>query len=78
VSAIRSVIESDADNRVSDLHVWRVGSHHLAAVISIVTHYPKSPEYYKDLLADFDVMHATVEVNPCTSEPCLASQRSPV
>ena len=41
VEEIRSKIESDADNRVSDIHVWRVGTHHLSAIVSIVTHYPQ-------------------------------------
>jgi len=72
VSAIRAAIEADADNRVSDLHVWRVGSHHLAAVLSIVTYSPKRPECYKALLARFSVVHVTVEVNPCVGDPCLA------
>jgi cation diffusion facilitator family transporter len=72
VSAMLAAIESDADNRVSDLHVWRVGSHHLAAVLSVVTHSPKCPEYYKELLAEFNVVHVTVEVNPCVGDPCLA------
>lgn len=72
VEEIRSKIESDADNRVSDIHVWRVGTHHLSAIVSIVTHYPKSPDYYKKLLADYDeIAHVTVEVNPCDSEPCI-------
>jgi cation diffusion facilitator family transporter len=73
VEEIRSKIESDADNRVSDIHVWRVGTHHLSVIISIVTHYPKSPDYYKNLLAEYDeIAHFTVEVNPCDSEPCVA------
>jgi len=73
VEEIRSIIESDSDNRVSDLHVWRVGSHHLSAIVSIVTHYPKSPEHYKKLLADYDeIVHVTVEVNPCDTEPCIS------
>ena len=72
VEEIRSKIESDADNRVSDIHVWRVGTHHLSAIVSIVTHYPQSPDHYKRLLADFDeIAHVTVEVNPCDSEPCI-------
>jgi len=72
VSEIRSKIESDSDNKVSDIHVWRVGSHHLSAIISIVTHYPKSPEYYKALLADYEeIEHVTVEVNECDGEPCI-------
>jgi Co/Zn/Cd efflux system component len=71
IAEIRSVIEADSDNRVSDLHVWRVSAHHLSAIISIVTHFPKSPDYYKKLLADYDeIAHVTVEVNPCKTEPC--------
>jgi cation diffusion facilitator family transporter len=73
VEEIRSKIESDADNRVSDIHVWRVGTHHLSAIVSIVTHFPKSPDHYKQLLADYhEIAHVTVEVNPCDSEPCIA------
>jgi cation diffusion facilitator family transporter len=61
-----------SDNRIADLHVWRVGSHHLSAIVSIVTHYPKSPDHYKKLLTDYDeIKHVTVEVNPCDTDPCL-------
>ena len=73
LAEIKSRIETDSDNRVSDLHVWRVGTYHLAAIVSIVTHYPKVPEYYKKLLADYDeIAHVTVEVNQAESDPCLA------
>lgn len=73
VAAIYATIESDSDNRVSDLHIWRIGSNQLAAIISIVTHYPKAPEHYKNLLNDFnELVHITVEVNRCESEPCIA------
>ena len=73
VEEIRAIIESDSDSRVSDLHVWRVGSHHLSAIVSIVTHYPKSPDHYKKLLADYDeIAHVTVEVNTSDTEPCIA------
>jgi cation diffusion facilitator family transporter len=72
VAEIRAIIEADSDNRVVDLHVWRVGSHHLSAIVSIVTHFPKSPDHYKKLLADYDeIAHVTVEVNSCDSDPCL-------
>jgi cation diffusion facilitator family transporter len=65
-------IESDRDNRISDLHVWKVGPEHYAAMISIVTHHPKSAEYYKKLIADVtNLAHTTVEVIHCDSEPCL-------
>ena len=76
VSAIRSAIESDLDNRVSDIHVWRVSSNHLAAILSIVTHYPKPPQHYKGLLAGLQVEHVTVEVNQCSGEPCVAPRET--
>src|SRR4030042_2734136 len=53
VSAIKSAIEADADNRVADIHVWIVGSHQMSAIISIVTHFPKEPQHYKKLLSGF-------------------------
>jgi cation diffusion facilitator family transporter len=69
---IISIIEADADNRVTDLHVWKVSPHHLAATISLVTHYPQSPEYYKNLLQSISSLaHVIVEVNQCQGEPCL-------
>ena len=72
VEEIRSIIESDSDNRITDLHIWRVGSHHLSAIVSVVTHYPKPPDHYKQLLADYDeIAHVTVEVNQCEGDPCL-------
>jgi len=78
VAEIRSIIESDSDNRVADLHVWRVGSHHLSAIIAIVTHYPKSPDHYKKLLSDYNEMaHVSVEVNPCQGDPCQVERQPP-
>lgn len=71
-AAIITAIERDSDNRVADLHLWKVSSAHFAAIISIVTHYPKDPNYYKSLLSEFhDVPHIVVEVNPCHETPCL-------
>lgn len=70
--AIKKVIEKDSDNRISDIHIWKIGSNHYAAIISLVTHFPKSTEYYKDLLSDFHrLSHITVEVNACKDEPCI-------
>lgn len=71
--AIRDSIENDADNRVSDIHVWKVGANHYAAIIALVTHYPNSTEYYKNLLRHFHrLSHITIEVNECRDEPCIA------
>ena len=72
-TAIKEKIESDADNRVSDLHVWRVGPSHFAVIISLVSHTPKTPDYYKALLSDFHgLSHITIEVHQCRDEVCLS------
>jgi len=72
MTAIRAAVEADADNRVTDLHIWPVGAHHFAAIISVVTHYPRPPAYYKEILNSFaELEHVTVEVNHCLDEPCL-------
>jgi Co/Zn/Cd efflux system component len=66
---IQAAIEAEADNRVCDLHLWRVGRRHLAAIVSVVTHEPRDPDYYKGLLQPFDdLAHVTVEVHRCTEE----------
>ena len=65
VENIRETIESHGDNRISDLHVWRLGPGQFAAVMSVVTQDPRPPNYYKELLRDFkDLSHVTVEINP--------------
>jgi cation diffusion facilitator family transporter len=75
--AVVNAIEEDADNRVTDLHIWYVGQHHLAATISLVTHYPQTSEYYKSLLKDIpSLAHVSVEVNHCDGEPCLDIHRT--
>jgi len=72
IHAIQQKIEADSDNRVSDIHVWKVGPLDYAAIISLVTHYPKGIAYYKKLINEFkELSHVTVEVNECKNEPCL-------
>mgnify|MGYP003572482720 FL=1 len=72
LAQIRHCIEGDRDNRISDLHVWRIGPHRFAAIISLVTHEPEAPAYYKRLLGDVpDLVHVTVEVNQCIDDHCL-------
>jgi len=71
-SAIKMCIENDSDNRIADIHIWRISASHYAAIISLVTHFPKPAEHYKELLADFHKLsHVTVEVHECQSEPCI-------
>lgn len=70
--AIKETIEKDSDNRISDIHVWKVGANHYAAIIALVTHYPNSTEHYKRLLNKFSKLaHVTVEVNKSEDELCV-------
>jgi len=72
--AIRQRLESVDDNRIADIHVWRVGPADYAAIISLVTHNPRNPDHYKQMLADFSkISHITVEINQCTGESCLVA-----
>ncbi len=62
---IRNALEVDGD-AISDLHLWRVGPGHCAAVISLVTHDPRHPETYKSKLASLPKLsHVTIEVQRC-------------
>ena len=65
-AAIRSAIEADADNRIADLHIWSVGPEHYSVMVSVVTHEPQAPEYYKRLLHNIPhLAHVLIEVNQC-------------
>jgi cation diffusion facilitator family transporter len=75
--AIRSAIETGCDDRVSDLHVWRVGPRHLAAIVSVVASAPMPPSAYKDRLHAFpDLAHVTVEVHACAGGPGAPASRA--
>jgi cation diffusion facilitator family transporter len=62
---MRARLES-GDDRVADLHLWRIGPGHCAAVVSIVSNAPTSLDAYKTRLADLPgLSHVTIEVLAC-------------
>jgi cation diffusion facilitator family transporter len=62
---IKARLETEGDF-VSDLHLWRLGPGHRAAVISIVSDHPRSPQDHKAKLADLPgLSHVTIEVLTC-------------
>jgi len=62
---IRDRLE-DGDDRIADLHIWRVGPGHHAALVSLVCDRPEPPQAYKARLAGIaGLSHLTVEVQPC-------------
>jgi cation diffusion facilitator family transporter len=74
---IREMIEADADNRITDLHVWKIGPQHLAVLLTIVTHHPRSASAYKQLLADlYQIKHLSIEVIKCEDKPCIALEEA--
>jgi len=62
-------LETGPHDRVSDLHLWRVGPGHNAAIVSLVSDHPEPPLAYKARLAGIDgLSHVTVEVHACPGE----------
>jgi Co/Zn/Cd efflux system component len=56
------VIETDGD-RLTDLHLWRLGPGHLGAILTVATKQQRGPEYYQMLLGRFrSLSHLTVQV----------------
>jgi cation diffusion facilitator family transporter len=69
-AAIRAAIEIAGD-RITDLHLWRVGPGHCGAIIAVVSEQPQVPAHYKNLLSGIaGLSHVTVEVQPCDDD-CL-------
>jgi cation diffusion facilitator family transporter len=62
---IRRRLERGGD-RIADLHIWRVGPGHHAALVSLVSDRPEPPQAYKARLAGIaGLSHLTVEVQLC-------------
>ena len=59
---MRATIETDGD-RLTDLHLWRLGPGHLGAIVSVATVRQREPDYYRSLLSRFHALsHLTVQV----------------
>jgi cation diffusion facilitator family transporter len=64
-AAVRKRMETDGD-RVSDLHLWRLGPGHFGVIVAIVSDHPAEPVRYKERLIDVEnLSHVTVEVHRC-------------
>lgn len=61
-TSMRAAIESEGD-RLSDLHLWRLGPGHLGAIVSVVTEKARDADFYRTRLARFkSLSHLTIEV----------------
>jgi cation diffusion facilitator family transporter len=55
-----------AGDRVSDLHLWRLGPGHAGLIASVVSDEPRQPAYYKSRLDGLaGLSHITIEVQAC-------------
>ena len=63
--AIRRRLEV-GDDRIADLHIWRLGPGHHGAIVSLVSHAPEPVTHYKARLDGVpQLSHVTVEVHRC-------------
>ena len=63
---VRLVVEAQGD-RLTDLHVWRLGPGHLGAIISVTTDSDRGADFYRGKLSAFaSLSHVTVEVARAT------------
>jgi cation diffusion facilitator family transporter len=70
---VRSRLEIGTD-RVSDLHLWRLGPGHMALIAVIVSDRPQPPSAYKTRLHDIaGLSHVTVEVQACPDHATRAA-----
>ncbi len=64
-TTIRSRLEVNGD-KVSDLHLWRLGPGHTGVIAALVSDRPQPPATYKERLHGIEgLSHVTVEVHPC-------------
>lgn len=70
---VRERLEVGGD-RVSDLHLWRVGPGHCALIAAIVSDHPEPADAYKARLAPLrELSHSTIEVHRCARPEPLAA-----
>lgn len=60
---ILRTVEAQGD-RLTDLHVWRLGPGHLGAIVGIESSHDRSSKFYRDKLSQFRMLsHLTVEIH---------------
>jgi cation diffusion facilitator family transporter len=70
-SQVRERLEVDGD-RVSDLHLWRVGPGHAALIATVVSEQPQAVAAYKARLKGLrGLSHVTVEIHTCPNHDAL-------
>jgi Co/Zn/Cd efflux system component len=64
---LRQSIEEENGDKITDLHLWRLGPGHLGAIVSSTTPSRRDADYYRAKMARFRTLsHLTVEVRHAT------------
>lgn len=65
---IKQRVEANADERISDLHVWSIGPGIYAAIVALVVDNPRPAAEYSRYLQEHlpELVHVTVQVERCT------------
>ena len=59
---VRRTVETGGD-RLTDIHLWRLGPGHLGAIVAVATTRPRDAAFYRAQLAKFTrLSHLTIEV----------------
>jgi len=69
---VRTAIEQDCEDRVTDLHLWSVGPGLLAAEVVVLTQSSADASAFRERLPhDLGLVHATSEVHYTDNSDCL-------
>lgn len=61
--SIHGAVAAQGD-RLTDLHLWRLGPGHLGAIVAVETRQARSPEFYREKLSHLPMLsHVTVEIH---------------
>jgi cation diffusion facilitator family transporter len=61
--SIHETVEAQGD-RLTDLHLWRLGPGHLGAIVAVETSQVRDPEFYRETLSHLAMLsHVTIEVH---------------
>jgi cation diffusion facilitator family transporter len=68
VQEIREAVETNAQTRVTDLHVWRVGKQVFSCAMTVVTQEPElTPTHVRERLSVHEeIVHSTIEIHRYT------------
>ncbi len=69
---ITQILAQEDDIEINDLHVWKVGPNHLAAIVSLISHQPRHSDEFRQRLKTIPHLeHITIEMIHCRQDSCV-------